>query len=101
MWPLVMVCPKPLCREQLSMLDAVEAVQIQPLVPGSSIESLDVGILGRFTGLDVQQGDLLLSCPVDQFVADVFRAVVAAQSQWFLVPLDDPLQRANDAFAGQ
>ena len=91
MRPFVIVCPKPLCREHLGMLDAVKTMQIQPFMPDRSIETLDVGILGRLARLDIQLRDLLLICPVDQSMADVFRPVIATQSQRFAAPLDNLL----------
>jgi hypothetical protein len=100
MRPFVIVCPKPLCREQLGMFDAAEAVQVQPLMPDSSIKSFDVGILCWLTWLDVQQLDLLLSGPIDQILTDVFWTVVATQCQGFPAPLDDLLQRTNNAPTG-
>jgi hypothetical protein len=54
-----------LYREQLGMLDAVKTMHIQPFMSDRSIEALDVGILGRLAGLDIQQRDLLLICPAD------------------------------------
>ena len=91
MRPFVIVCPKPLCREQLGMLDAVKTMHIQPFMSDRSFEALDVGILGRLAGLDLQQRDLLLICPADQSLADVFRPVIATQSQRFPAPLDNLL----------
>ena len=48
----VVVSPKPLGRETLGLLNGIEGVYIQPLVPDRSIEPLHIGILLRIAWLD-------------------------------------------------
>ena len=83
------------------MLDAVKTMHIQPFMSDRSIEALDVGILGRLAGLDIQQRDLLLICPVDQSLADVFRPVVAPNAIGLASPFNRLVQRALNPFREQ
>ena len=53
----------------------------QPVVTHRAV-ALDVGILLRISELDIYQTNTVLFRPKNEFAADVFRAVVAANSPW-------------------
>jgi hypothetical protein len=48
----------------LGLLDAVDDVLVQPLVPDCAVIALDIGILLRLTRLDVRQGDAVRFSPI-------------------------------------
>lgn len=70
---------------------------VQPVITHRAVKSLDVGILLWVAWLDIPQRNPLLLCPALEFFADVFRAIVTADSGWFAPPLDYLLQRPFDS----
>jgi len=73
----------------------------QPVITDRSVIALHIGILLRFTGLNVIDADALFLCPRDELVADVLRTVVAANSLWLTPPLDELLERADHSVCRQ
>ena len=61
----VVVGPKPLGGQALSLRNRIKCMYIQPHMPDRSIEPLDIGILRGLAGLDIQQCDAMLRGPID------------------------------------
>lgn len=82
-----------------NLLERGEHEAIQHLCAEGSVEAFDVGVLGGIAGLDVDQGDAVLLCPLPERGADELRAVVQAQSPWGTTQLGQlrDLQRRTDA----
>jgi len=51
---------------------------VQALVSKPAVAALDVGVLIRFTRIDLPQGDVPSVCPVEHRLANELRAVVTA-----------------------
>lgn len=51
---------------------------IQHFCAEGVVEAFDVGVLGGLAGLDVNQGDAVLLCPLPERGADELRAVLFA-----------------------
>ena len=73
----------------LRLLYAFDDVLIQPLMPDRPVVALDVSVLLRLPGLDVQDSNTLFLGPFFQFFTDVFRAVVDPDRPGLSAPLDD------------
>jgi hypothetical protein len=69
------VCPEPLCGVVLHLLYGCEHALIQSLVPDGSVVTFDVGVLPRFAGLDMLDGNAACFGPFQQLRADVFKAI--------------------------
>lgn len=97
----IVVCPEPLCGEVLYLLYVFDDVLVEPFVPDCAVVSLDVGVLLRFSGLDVLDGDTLLLSPFHELTTDIFRAIVHTNSARFSAPFDDTFQAPDDPFGWQ
>ena len=86
---VVAVCSEPVCGVGLHPLDGCERVLIEPLVPDSSVMALDIGVLLQLARLDVLDGDAACLGPLDQTIADVFRAVVNTDGKRCSPPFND------------
>ena len=75
----IVVHPEPLCGQVLCVMDAFKIMHVQPFVARCSIETFDIGVLGWFSGLDVEQGNSMLVGPRLHCLGDVFRPVVLAK----------------------
>jgi hypothetical protein len=73
----------------------------QPVITDRSVLALDVGILLGLARLDVVDFYALFLSPCNELVADVFRAVVAANSLRLPLPLDELREIADDSLSGQ
>ena len=69
---------QPVCGHVSYLLQAVEDVAIEYLGTVGFVESFDIGVLCRFTGLDVLQGNALFLRPLSQGMGYELRAVVQA-----------------------
>ncbi len=78
MWPLVVVAMTPVLCHAPNLVERGEHEAVQHLGAEGAVEAFDVGVLDRFAGLDVDQGDAVLLCPLPERSADELRAVVQA-----------------------
>ena len=78
MGSLVVVTVTPILGHVSDFLQAGKDVAVQDLGTIRPVEALDVGVLGRLAGLDVQQFDVVALGPLPQRGADELRAVVQA-----------------------
>lgn len=92
MWPLVVVSMTPVLCHAPNLVERGEHESVQYFGAEGAVEAFDVGVLGRFAGLDVDQGDAMLLCPLPERSADELRAVVQAQSPWSTTQLDQFVQ---------
>ena len=76
MGPLVVVSVQPVIGHVPDLLQGFKDVAVQHLGAVGPIESLDIGILGRFPRLDVVQGNALGLGPLGQRMGDEFRPIV-------------------------
>ena len=60
----------------IDLLDTLEHVGVQDLVPVGSVELFDVGVLIRFPGVDVVELEVFGCRPVDEVVARHLGSVV-------------------------
>ncbi|KEZ97958.1 hypothetical protein A11M_0108195 [Xanthomonas vasicola pv. vasculorum NCPPB 895] len=88
MWSLVVVSMTPVLGHAPNLLERGEHEAIQHFCAEGAVEAFDVGVLGGLAGLDVDQGDAVLLCPLPERGADELRAVVQAQSPWGTTQLD-------------
>ena len=82
----------------LHLLDAVEVIPAQPFRANSSVVSLDISILLRLAGLDVDQTDPFFLSPSLETTADVFGAVVDPDRQRLPAPCNDLGEGTDNAF---
>jgi hypothetical protein len=75
MGPLMVVAVAPVLGHAAHLVQAGEDVAVQHLGAEGAIEALNVGILGRLAGLDVQQLDAVLLSPLPQRGTDELRPV--------------------------
>ena len=88
MGPLVIVGPEPLSCEVLYVSNRFKQVMAQPIIAHRAVIPFDVGILLRISGLDMGDGKTAFLRPGQEGIADVFRAVVAANGLWRSAPFD-------------
>lgn len=60
----------------LCLLDGLDDVLVEPLMPNRPIVALDAGVLLRLAGLDVLDRNPMFLSPFHQLATDVFRVVV-------------------------
>ena len=70
---------QPVCRHVSDLLKAVEHIAVQHLGAVGLVESFDVGVLGRFSWLDVVEGNALGLGPLGPRMGNEFRSVVNAE----------------------
>ena len=70
-------------------------------MPDCAVVALNVGVLLRFSGLDVLDGNTLFLSPFQQLATDIFGAIINPNSFWFSSPFDDPIEAANNPFGWQ
>jgi len=63
-----------------------------------AVVALDICILLRLSGLDVDQSDALFLSLFHQFSADVFRPNIDTNCEWLAAPFDDLVQALDYAF---
>lgn len=78
MRPLAVVDTKPRVGEGAQLCDRFEEVRVQHLSPIAPIETLDVRVLVRLTGLDVVRRHTVFCAPVDKGLRRKFGPVVDA-----------------------
>jgi len=76
MRPLVIVFQQPAAGNLPGLVQAVEEVQVQHLIPVGPVETLDIGVLIGLSPLDVPDDDAVVPAPSLKVVAQKFRAVV-------------------------
>ncbi len=67
-------------------LNAVEVVSPQPFCSNGPVVPLDIGILLRLAGLDVDQANPGVLSPCLEPTADIFGAIVHTNGQWLSTP---------------
>ena len=80
MWPNGIVLFQPFLGDGPGLSQAAEQIQVKHLLSIGSIESFDVGILGRFTRLDKVKQNVMFLRPRFQFLRDEFGAIVRPQA---------------------
>lgn len=95
MRPVVVVAVLPVGGHAADFVQAGEDVAIEYLGSQGSVESLDVGVLGGLSRLDVDELDAALSGPLLQELANQLRSVVQAQSLRCPANLDQFVQRPD------
>lgn len=85
----------------LNLFDALKVISPDPFCANLPIVASDIGVLLRFSRLDVEQPDPQLLGPDLQASTEILRAIADANGQWLSSPVNDLLQRANHAFGGQ
>lgn len=86
----------PVFGHSASVVEGLEVVAGEDFGPEGSIESLDVGVLGRFARLDVDERDAVTGRPVLQGLTDEFRPVVESQALRLVAGLDHFVERKDD-----
>ena len=61
-------------------------------MPDGAVGALDIGVLLGLAGLDVLDGNTMLSCPFHQLFTDVFGAIFDPNGAGLAGPFDDPVQ---------
>lgn len=79
------------------LIERGEHEPVQYVGAERAIEALDIGVLGRLSGLDVDQIDAVALGPLLQCLADELRAIVQTQPPGCATHLDEFVQGANDA----
>ncbi len=85
----------------LRLLNGFKDVLAQPFAANGAIVAFDIGVLLRFSRLDVFKPNTMFLSPCHQGPADIFWAVVDTYGLGFAAPFDDLVQAPNDAFSGQ
>jgi len=96
MWTVVVVAMPPVFGHSANVVEGLEDVAVEDFGPEGSIESLDVGVLGRFARLDVDERNAVTGRPVLQGLADEFRPVVEPQALRLAAGLDQFVERTDD-----
>lgn len=78
MWTMMVVAIAPILGHAADLVQASEDVTVEDFSSQRPVESFDVGVLRRFTGLDVDELDTVALSPLPQQITDEFRAVVQA-----------------------
>ena len=81
----------------MGLLDVFDDVLVEPLMPDCAVVALDVGILLRLSGLDMQDGNPMFLGPFHQLFTDVFRAIVDPDRKRPPALCNDAIKRTDDA----
>lgn len=76
MWPLLVIADHPPPRDVSNIAEIVKEVGVENLSAEGSVEALDVGILSRFSRLNMMESHSLLATPVLELLRDEFRAII-------------------------
>ncbi len=93
----VVVCPEPCCCCFLYLLNCFKYILVQPVISDRPIIAFDVGILLWLSRLDKLQPDPTFLGPARQQLTDIFRTIIAPNSTRDATPLDDLVQRPDNA----
>jgi len=70
------VVSHPLMDELSDLRERVEDVGVEHLSAEGAVKAFDIGVLGRFTRLDMVEADSVILTPCCQFGGDKFGAVI-------------------------
>lgn len=79
----------------------MEQVGVEHLLSAGFVEAFDERVLGRFSGLDASQGDVVLVSPLGELMRDEFGSVVQSQPLRESTPLLYLIEHADDALGWQ
>ncbi len=85
----------------LYLHDGFEVVLALPLVPDGFVVAFDIGILLRFSGLDVMKCYAMIFSPLLKRSAHIPMAIVHPDGARGATLFDDPVKRADDALGRQ
>ena len=85
----------------LSLLDCFEDTGRKPFVSYRSVVALDIGVLLRFAGLDMLDGDVAPGSPEKERGANIFRPIIDPNVVRLSTPLDNLIQTSNHAYRRQ
>ncbi len=83
MWPFCVVEVSPLFDQHLGLLEGVEDLPVQTLVPELAVEALVVAVLPGAAGRDEQSLDLQPSEPIAHDLSNKLGTVVGADVLWW------------------
>ncbi len=92
---LVIVVPHPTRCLILYLIDRIEQLLRQPVIANGSIETLDISILLRLSGLNVFDSDPVFAGPSLHRAADILWAVIASNHSRLATPADDRKHPVN------
>jgi hypothetical protein len=77
--PLGVIRLEPRLGDLAYLIERVEKIRVEDFFPKAAIEPLDEGILVRFPGLDITDGDALRRAPVDEGLRGQLGPIVPAE----------------------
>jgi hypothetical protein len=89
MRPKIVVGPHPVVGSGLRLPCCNKGIRVKNVFSKGSVKSLDVGILGRATFLDMPEFNLLFFAPLLQCMGYKFRAIVNSKALWPTTPANE------------
>jgi hypothetical protein len=86
MRPKIFVGPHPVVGSGLRLPCCDKGIRVKNVFSVGSVKSLDVGILGRVTFLDMPELNSLFFAPLFQFMGYKFRVIVNSKVLWSTIP---------------
>src|SRR5687767_12898409 len=78
---------QPTLCDVANLLEIIKQISIQNIFAIGAVEALNVGILCRFAGLDMQEFNLFFLCPALQSLRDQLRTVIHANMSGLTSPI--------------
>src|SRR6266498_520087 len=82
-----------------NLLQVIKQIGIQNVFSVGAVETLNVGILCWFAGLDMKQFDLFLFCPAFQSLRDQLWTIIHTNASGLATPNEQLFQNSHDPFS--